>query len=147
MLPGRKRTSTIRLPNRDQGPLLQRLQEYETKTDKRLKDLEQNNVLVKQLLSTVSALNEEHQSFDCHQSDTTAQLQGQREHFQGLLQHLVRVVERVEAEGRAGSQELHAHVEVSLPLSTSPPPSFLPSSLACSCAYIFDVTTIMYVTI
>jgi hypothetical protein len=96
VLPGRKRTSTIRLPGKDSnvGPVLQRLEEFETKTDKRLKALETNNVLTKQLMSAVSALNEEHKAFDSHQTDTTAQLQVQREHFQGTIQHVVSVVEK-----------------------------------------------------
>lgn len=113
LLPGRKRTSTVHLHSRgDQEAVLKRLQELEAKTDKRLKVLEQQTVLTRRLMSTVAALNEEHQSFDRQKSDMAAQLHGQREHFQTLLQQMLAVVERAAAEGREGTQLLQAHVEV-----------------------------------
>jgi hypothetical protein len=76
----------IRYPSRDQdatGPVLQRLQEFEAKTEQRLEALEKKYLLVSRVTSAVTALSEEHKSFDRFRLDTTAQLQAQREHFQG----------------------------------------------------------------
>mmetsp|Transcript_8146 Transcript_8146/g.15357 ORF Transcript_8146/g.15357 Transcript_8146/m.15357 type:complete len:759 (-) Transcript_8146:314-2590(-) len=93
VLPGLQRTSTIRLPNRE-GPVLQRLQDYEARTDKRLNQLEASDVIVRKLMSATEVLNEEHESFHKFKTDASAQMKSQQEHFQSIIKHLVVVVEQ-----------------------------------------------------
>jgi DNA repair exonuclease SbcCD ATPase subunit len=117
VLPGRHRKSTIRLPNRD-GPVLQRLQEFEAKTGNRLDELEKNNMLIKKLMSTVSALNEEHKSFHSHKTEATQQIHALKEHFHAVMNNLVSVVEKcvkkvdvAEEDNHVGNELLRTQVE------------------------------------
>lgn len=117
VLPSRKRTSTIRLPNRE-GPVLQRLQEYEIRTDKRLTSLEANDVLVKKLMSAISVLSKEHEGFNSFKTEATGQLVSQQENFEAVIKQLMAVVEQCVVKLNALTTEneenmiLHTQVEV-----------------------------------
>lgn len=125
-LPGRQRTSIIRVPmpstnagtGREGAEALRQLQDLESRADKRLRGLESGAVLVQQLQAAVQALSREHQTFHAFKTAATAELAGlaaQREHSKGVLRSLVQVLEKCSAETavlEGHRKELRTQVEV-----------------------------------
>lgn len=93
-MPSQKKKSTVRFPSQYDGPSMQQFHELEKKTEQRLLELEASNLLLKKLLSAVTALNEEHDMLSAFKTDITTRCAADRKHFKDIIQHLVSIVEK-----------------------------------------------------